>query len=190
MSRLNSKQLVLDANLSKGIGDMRFNPLEQTQGGAFRKLLEAVREEGHIAVFNRQLRSEWMKHGSAWAKDKWLSVMERRGQTLDAEGAEYMDVCDSASRELSNEGERVALAKDYHLIQSALATGQLILSDELVFPRLVAQASRAVAKLKDLYYANPSEEGESCRLWVKAGAENQPERRIDRWAENFLTKKN
>jgi hypothetical protein len=190
MSRLNSKQLVLDANLSLGSSNSRFNPQGMIHGDKRRNLLEAVREEGHIAVFNRQLRREWREHGSDWGNRIWLREMDKKRQTIDREGAEYTEVCDSASLALVNKGERIALAKDFHLIQSALATGHIIVSEERVFPRLVAQAGQAVMKLKELYFANPSAEGESCRLWVKAGAEMQPTRRIDVWAENFLARNN
>jgi hypothetical protein len=66
-------------------------------------------------------------------------------------------------------------------VQSALATGQLILSNEMRFPRYVSRACVAVPQLAHLYYGNPSIEGEDCRLWIKAGAEKEPRRRVDNW---------
>jgi hypothetical protein len=85
---------------------------------------------------------------------------------------------------LPGAGEKASLAKDFHLVQSALATGQLILSNEVRFPRYVAQACVDVPKLAELYYGNPRVEGEDCRLWIKAGAEKEPDRRIDNWFAN------
>jgi hypothetical protein len=182
MSRLNSKLLVLDASLAKGSNDAHFNPQGSVGGDVNRRLLIAVWEEGHVAVFNRQLRREWSDHAGDWVKRTWLRLMENKGLTRDEEGAEFSEMLGSASRVFTQEGERAAFVKDLHLIQSALATGQLILSNELRFPRQAAQVCQTEENLKQLHYGNPAVEGENCRLWIKAGAEKEPERRIDVWA--------
>jgi hypothetical protein len=64
MSRLNSKQLVLDANLALGSNDLMFNPVGDAAGDRNRRCLQAVWEEEHVAVFNRQLQREWREHAS------------------------------------------------------------------------------------------------------------------------------
>jgi len=182
LSRLNSKLLVLDASLATGSNDAHFNPQGSVGGDVNRKFLMAVWEEGHIAVFNRQLRREWGDHGGDWVKRTWLRLMENKGLTRDAEGSEFSGVLESASGAFASDGEKAAFAKDFHLIQSALATGQLILSNELRFPRQAAKACQTEEKLKELHYGNPAVEGENCRLWIKKGAVKEPERRIDVWA--------
>jgi len=84
------------------------------------------------------------------------------------------------------EGQKAAIEKDFHLIRSALATGQLIVSNETRFPRYVAAACASVPKLLELHYGNPVLEGEDCRLWLKAGADKDAGRRIDQWVANHF----
>jgi hypothetical protein len=112
--------------------------------------------------------------------------MEQKSRIVLEDGEQFAALADRACACLSGATEKAALAKDFHLIQSALATGQLVLSNEVWFPRYVALACAAVQELASLYYANPVVEGDPCRLWIKAGAEKTPGRRIDVWANCHL----
>jgi hypothetical protein len=183
MSRFNSKQLVLDASLALGSNDRMFNPVGDAAGERNRKCLDAVWDEGHVAVFNRQLRREWRDHASPFAAG-WLQKMTQKSRTLVDEGNDFSPLLQQACDCLPSAGEKADLAKDFHLVQSALATGQLILSNEVRFPRHVTRACVAVPELAQLYYGNPAIEGEDCRLWIKAGADKEPGRRIDNWSAN------
>lgn len=183
MSRRNSKRLVIDACVSMESIGRKFNPMGSNPGDLSRKCLDAVREESHIAIFNRLLRREWRIHASRYASE-WLKAMDRKNLTADVEGEQFSVLLESACGCLPVEAHRAALAKDFHLVQSALASGQTILSNEVAFPGFVANACSAVRELASLYYANPSVEGEACRLWIKAGAEKDAGRRIDVWAKN------
>jgi hypothetical protein len=183
MSRLNSKRLVLDASLALGSNDPMFNPVGNAPGDRNRKCLEAVWEEEHVAVFNRQLRREWRDHASRSAA-AWLQRMTQKSRTVVDEGNDFSRLLLPACDCLPSAGEKADLAKDFHLVQSALATGQLILSNEVRFPRHVTRACEAVTELAQLYYGNPDVEDEVCRLWIKAGADKEPDRRIDSWFAN------
>jgi len=185
MSRRNSKRLVIDACISFESIDRKFNPMGSNPGDLSRKCLDAVREENHIAVFNRLLRREWRDHASRYATE-WLRGMDRKNLTADVGGEEFSILLEAACGCLAHQAHRAALAKDFHLVQSALASGQTILSNEVEFPRFVANACSAVPELAWLYYANRRLEGDACRLWIKAGAEKEANRRIDRWAETHL----
>jgi hypothetical protein len=180
MSRWNSKQLVLDASLSMGSSDRMFNPVGDGTGDINRKCLQAVREEEHIAVFNIQLRREWRDHASPFART-WLQNMAQKGRILFEEGDRYSQLLESVCALLTSDTHRNNVRKDFHLIQSALATGQLIVSNEVRLPRYIALACDSTEELRALYYANPTVEGEACRRWVKAGAEKTSDRRIDEW---------
>jgi hypothetical protein len=186
MSRWNSKQIVVDANLAGGSSnDRMFNPILGDLGAQNRQCLQAIWEEEHFAVFSRKLRDEWNRHASSHAK-RWLRNMEQKSRIVPEDGEPFAELAGPACACLSVAGERAALAKDFHLIQSALATGQLILSNEVRFPRYVAFACEVVRELASLYYANPVVEGDPCRLWIKAGAEKTADRRIDVWADSRL----
>ena len=183
MSRFNSKQLVLDASLALCSNDPMFNPVGDAPGDRNRRCLQAVWEEEHVAVFNRQLQQEWRDHASRSAA-AWLRKMIQKSRMVVNEGNDFSPLLQPACDRLSSGREKEDLAKDFHLVQSALATEQLILSNEVRFPRYVARACVGVPKLAELYYGNPRVEGEDCRLWIKAGAEKEPDRRIDIWSAN------
>jgi hypothetical protein len=115
--------------------------------------------------------------------------MTLKDRIVNQEGEQFSELLDPACSCHESNAQRGALAKDFHLIQSALATGQLILSNETTFPGLVAISCPSVPQLAELHYGNPAVEGEECRLWIKSGAEKEPTRRIDVWAQNFLHEK-
>jgi hypothetical protein len=185
MSGKNSKQLVIDANLALGSNDRMFNPMGGKPGDRNRRCLLAIREEKHKAVFSLKLRQEWRAHASPSAI-AWLQDMERKNLIVSENGEQFSDLLNPACGCLPSLGHKGALAKDFHLVQSALATEQLILSNERQFPQLVALACAAVKELLQLHYGNPAVEGDACILWIKAGAEKDADRRIDVWAEDHL----
>jgi hypothetical protein len=184
MSKWNSKQLVIDASVALSSNDQMFNPEGNVAGDRNRKCLQAIWEEEHVAVFNRQLQREWRDHASRFSS-MWLQNMVQKGRTLAEEGEGFTELLVPACQSQVSDANRAALEKDFHLVQSALATGQLILSNETRFPRYVANACQTVGEFLDLYYGGPATEGDLCRLWIKAGAEKEPRRRIDLWTENY-----
>ncbi|MGH9343963.1 MAG: hypothetical protein ACRD19_09410 [Terriglobia bacterium] len=188
MSRKNRKQLVVDVNLVYASGDLKFNPtfdpVQSNSADRSRHCLQAIWEEEHIAVFSSSLREEWNRHArhNKYVQ-KWLERMAVKGRILEEDGERFANLASPASACLATEAQG-AMKKDFHLVQSALASGQLVLSNEARFPQHVAVACGAVEELLRLHYGNPAVEGESCRLWIKAGAEKVADRRIDVWVKN------
>jgi hypothetical protein len=185
MSSRNRKKLVIDANLAFGSSDPMYNPMSDVAGDMNRRCLEAVWEEGHVAVFNEQLRREWRDHAGRSAR-RWLQTMELKNRVVDEEGKEFLALLTPACGCQSTNRHKADLEKDFHLVRSALATEQTIISLETKFPTFIAKACSAVQELTSLYYANPAVEGDACRRWIKAGAEKDADRRIDSWVENYL----
>lgn len=183
MSSRNRKKLVIDANLAFGSSDPMYNPMSDIAGDMNRRCLDAVWEEGHIAVFSGQLRREWRDHAGRSAT-RWLQSMELKNRAVDEEGERFSELLAPACGCQSTDGHRADLEKDFHLVRSALASEQTIISRETRFPALIAKACPTVQELASLYYANPAVEGDACRLWIKACAEKDAVRRIDVWAEN------
>jgi hypothetical protein len=171
MSRWNSKQIVVDANVARGSSnDRMFNPVSGNLGAQNRQCLQAIWEEKHLAVFNLTLRQEWNRHASSHAKG-WLRNMEQKNRIAQEDGERFAVLADPAGACLSSEGERAALAKDFHLIQSALATGQLILSNEVRFPRFVPRPARQFKNLPPcITPVRPSRA-------IRAGYGSRPERK-------------
>jgi len=58
--------------------------MSDVAGDMNRRCLEAVWEEGHVAVFNEQLRREWRDHAGRSAR-RWLQTMELKNRVVDEE---------------------------------------------------------------------------------------------------------
>jgi hypothetical protein len=110
--------------------------------------------------------------------------MSAQKRVENTEGEEHAQHLDRACACLEHDSWKEALRKDFHLVRSALATGEIIISNEKKFPKLVATACREVPALSTLYYANPAVEGDACIHWIEAGAASDAGRRIEVWAEN------
>lgn len=169
--------LVVDANIAQSAGTSDV-PVSYYS----RECLNAIRDSGHVAVFCERLLVEWSEHASL-ASRRWWKSMTARKRIERREGMEFAQLLDRSCACLEHESRRDDLRKDFHLVQSALASDQTILSNERNFPLLVANACAKVRELTRLYFANPALEGEPCILWIKAGAEKEADRRIDEWAE-------
>jgi hypothetical protein len=178
MTRKNGKRLVIDANIaySAGAGEVPSSRYSRSS-------LEAVLQGEFIVVFNQSLRQEWKDHSKKYARIWWRSMAAQK-RIEDKDGDEFAHHLDRACACLEHSSWKDALRKDFHLAQSALASGQTIISNEKTFPMLVATVCRTIREFSSLYYANPAAEGDACILWIKAGAEKDANRRIDVWAEN------
>lgn len=168
-------RLVIDANIAHSAGSS-----EVPSSLYSRECLNAVLNNDHIAVFNSSLRGEWKAHASLFAKRWWRSMAARR-RIDDVEGEEFAAHLAPACAYLEEDGWKAALRKDFHLVQSALASDWTILSNERSFPKYVALASRKVRVLSTLYFANPEVEGSPCIVWIKAGADAEAKRHFDVW---------
>jgi hypothetical protein len=144
--------------------------------------LEAIRLDEHIAVFSAKLRQEWRKHASLLAK-KWQVAMQQRRRIEIAEGTEFAHLLEVACDCLKVDSWKLALRKDFHLVQSALTTGQTIISNEKRLPKHLCASCEEVPELRKLYFANPERERDECIDWIKAGAKKDPKRRVDRFIQ-------
>jgi hypothetical protein len=170
-------RLVIDANIAQSAGTSDV-PVSLYS----RECLNAIRDSDHVAVFCEKLLMEWSEHASLVSRRWWKSMTARR-RIERREGIEFAHLLDRSCAGLERESWKNALRKDFHLVQSALASDQTILSNERGFPTLVAIACARVRELTALYFANPALEQEVCIHWIKAGAEKDAERRIDVWAK-------
>jgi hypothetical protein len=178
MTRKNRKRLVIDANIASSAGTS-----PATVSLYSRRCLETIRIDEHIAVFSSALRLEWRNHASLLAK-QWQVAMQQRGRIEDAEGAEFANLTESACACLSGKSKAEALRKDFHLVQSALATDQILLTNETRLPNHLRSSCASVPELLRIFIANPAVEQEECIEWIKAGAKKEPKRRADRFTHS------
>ena len=183
MSQNGGKQIVIDACVASccSSGDI-FDPHPEHSGTHCRNCLMAIAQGGHFAVFNRKLMKEWDDHASRFARHWRVEMILTEKVLQNIEGEEYSYLLECACAVLTTEKD--ALANDFHLVQSALATGQLIVSIERRFPQIVSVASKTIVVLALLYFANPDVEGDKCIRWIRDGAEKHLKRHIDVWARS------
>jgi hypothetical protein len=108
--------------------------------------------------------------------------MEQHRRIEDEEGDEFAYLLDRACACLEYAAWQDALRKDFHLVQSSLATGQILLSNESKLPGHLTTCCNSVPAFRKLFFANPEKEKDACIQWIKAGAKKDPHRRIDQWS--------
>jgi hypothetical protein len=181
MSTKNSKLLVIDASVLKASGDE--NAIYPTSKHCYQFLQNAL-EICHRAVLTRALETEWNNHKSRFGQ-AWRGKMERRGKLVRIKSLEDSDLrakiymADILLENLT-ENQRSQVKKDIHLIEAALATDKIVVSlDDNTARRfftLAAQEVEELSELKAIAWINPDKPEESPILWLKGGANPEPER--------------
>lgn len=172
-------RLAIDANIAHSAGSS-----DVPSSLYSRNCLNAVLEHGHVAVFGQLLQGEWKEHASLHSKRWWRSMMARKRIEFQ-DGREFAGHMEPACACLVHDRWKDDLRKDFHLVQTALAADNTVLSNERSFPKYVAIACKSVRALASLYYACPALEGEASIQWIEAGATPEADRQIESWARSF-----
>src|SRR6059058_625173 len=124
MPRRGSKRLVIDASIARAAGGT--NATFPTSKHC-RDLLLAVREICHHVVMTAEIREEWNRHQSVFAR-RWRVSMEAR-RKVSHENAVAPDATlrGKIGRAASTVNEREAMLKDCCLLEAAIATDQIVL---------------------------------------------------------------
>lgn len=192
MSTKNSKLLVIDASVLKASGDE--NATHPTSKHCY-QFLQNVLEICHRAVLTRALETEWNNRRSRFGQ-AWRGKMERTGKLVRIKPLEDSDLrskiymTDSflanymaeILAEKLTEKNRLAVRKDIHLIEAALATDKIVISlDDNTARRFFALAAQGVEELRELKaiaWVNPDKPDERPIEWLKNGAKAEPERML------------
>lgn len=170
-----SKRLVIDASVARSCG-----PPDATYPTSVncRDFLQAVLTICHRIVMTPDIREEWDKHQSRFAK-AWLRSMVARKK---------LEVCNiSFDESLWNHIEataqtdknREAMVKDLRLLEAAISTDKIVISlDENTARKLFRKAALTVDSLKSVVWVNPDKAEETPLEWLKDGAPPDPERML------------
>lgn len=107
-------QIVLDASVAKSCSD----PAYSDEAAKCFLYLDELRSRELGLIVNEVLEAEWDKHGSR-TFTKWRARMESRNRVKrvpEKRSADYR----AAVADVYDEGIRVALEKDFHLVELAL----------------------------------------------------------------------
>lgn len=174
------KNLVVDANIVCSAGDRG-----QTGSRAIvcARFLTAILEYGHGVVVTPELLAEWKRHRSRYSST-WLRVVfakrrDKRVNPIDC-------VLRYRATELTgSEKECVALLKDAHLVEAAMAADDTVASlDEVARQILVRCVNEyGCREIGHLVWVNP-ERDSGVVGWLQGGAEAEEGRRLRSWRDS------
>lgn len=174
--------LVIDASVARSSGgeDATYPTSKHC-----RDFLQAVLEICHRVVMTPEIKEEWDKHQSTFARRWRVSMVARKKLEY------YPDI--PANEELWNkiEGiaasskEREAILKDFRLIEAALATDKTVISLDETVRKLLDKAAEQVGELRNVVWVNPAKtENEKPLDWLRDGAKPEKERMLGSLSES------
>lgn len=169
-----AKRLVIDASVVRASGG---------EGATFptskycRDFLSTVLKVCHRAAMTPQLRAEWKRHMSRFAR-KWRVRMEG-GKKVEHLSVPRNDLLRNRLDEvIGNPARRDAALKDMHLIEAALATDRLVASLDETARAILSSAAPELRDLAAILWVNPSRPDERVISWLENGAPAQESRRL------------
>lgn len=165
MKKKQSKNLVIDASVARAAGgDGAIHPTAMTA----RNFLSAVLRICHKAVMTPAVRNEWDVHQSRFAR-KWRSSMVARKKLLLFDLDEREDIREQIGLANIGKNKKDAMLKDCHLIESAIASDNRIISlDDIA--RDLFKGELNVADVNEVLWVNPVVDAEQVLAWLEEGA--------------------
>jgi hypothetical protein len=172
-----SKRLVIDASVARSAGGN-----EATSAGSkhCRDFLKSVLEICHRIVMTSEMKREWDKHQSSFARQWRVSMVARKKVDYldDAKNNTVSTLSNKVDLATVNKSDLKAMLKDFHLIESALASDRTIVSLDEAVRKLFIAASSSVGELKSIVWVNPAKEEEQPIFWLQDGAKAEKERQL------------
>lgn len=175
MTRQKGKRLVIDADIARSAGGKEATHPRAKNCHDF--LLEMLTKTGHKLVMTPEIRDEWNKHQSKYAR-VWLSRMIAKRRLSFVRPEHDTDLLERAEEAAQNEKQRYAIFKDFHLVEAARATDKRIISlDEVMRGLLsIAATEKGAKELQEILWVNPDKLEENAITWLLAGVRDEKER--------------
>ncbi len=169
-----SKCLVIDASVALAAGKI---DATSARSRNCREFLQVVLDISYRASLTPQLKDEWDRHQSPFARTWRRAMVSRRKlviQDVPADTALRVRI----ERIVTRSAERAAVRKDYHLIEAALIMDRVIASLDETVRALFGTAAGSIVELRRLIWVNPEISGEICVAWLKDGARLERKRML------------
>lgn len=172
-----SKILVVDASIACAAKNE--NSLDQTAIACI-QLLKAVFNGRYGIAMTDEIENEWrvIRKDMLSYANKWLALMVNRERVAVLENLIDNVLREKVSKTASNPSSRIAMQKDIHLLEAALATNKTVLSRDKKCRKYFQQAASVVAEIKPILWANPEEPNDNAITWLERGAPNEQERQL------------
>jgi hypothetical protein len=179
MKAKESKRLVIDASVARACGGPQATYPRSVH---CRDFLENVLNICHRVVMTSDIRDEWNKHQSRFARE-WLTRMVQKRKLVPLKDFSidqmlWKNLEDSAA----TDKERQQIVKDICLLEAALATDKRIISlDDKTARKYFSRAAQQIKPLQDIVWVNPELEEENSISWLTQGAPYDEKRMLSQY---------
>ena len=142
-----------------------------------RDFLKETYKLDHNMIVTNDIREEWKKHQSPYAR-KWYRNMVQRGRIKRHRGNIHNDDLRDKVRQLVTDDAVESVLKDIHLVEAALLVDKLIASSDDRMRRHLVRLATKIDELKIIVWVNPSNEAETCIIWLRQGAPAEESRQL------------
>jgi len=171
------KVLVVDAS----VGRAARNKSSQNQvARSCIQTLETIRK-GHYAIaMSEEIENEWsgIRKNISFYASKWLVLMERRGRVAILEGTIDLILRENILEATINPSIKIAIRKDVHLLEAALATDSIIVCRDKKCRKYFQQAAKKVDVIKPIHWTNPELPKDDTITWLQSGAPVEAKRQL------------
>ena len=158
--------LVIDASIARATGEVTSR---SDLSRSLHHLLNAIQAGSFYVVFDSELKAEWARHQSNFART-WRTKMfsSKRLRILDVDAdAELRTSCEAIAL---SDVQFLALWKDFHLVELALATDKRVLSTDQRIAEILHPLARNIKTLRKICWVNPTPPDSDTLKWLAAKA--------------------
>lgn len=130
-----------------------------------RDLLRAIETNELRVVISDDIRREWKKHASRYAR-LWLTDMVSRNRHLAVDPSRHAGIRSALST--LNADDRAAVEKDLLLIEAAVDGGSRVISRDWAMRKILHSLAQDVQDLGSIHWTGPEHDG--CLAWLNSGA--------------------
>ncbi len=175
MRSRDSKRLVVDASVAGAAGGV-----DATAPVSINctKFLETFWDKCSLhVVMTPELSEEWEKHQSKFAA-RWLKSIIARKRFYYVEPPVNQALRAKLEETAAGENQIEKMRKDFHLLEGALETDQIIISLDETIRRIFARATQRVGEIRDIIWVNPDHTEEELLVWLQNGAPPEDHRKL------------
>jgi len=168
-----SKLLVIDASVARAASgpDATYPTSVHC-----RDFLQAVLDICHRVVITPDIREEWNKHSSTFAR-KWRKTMVAKKKLVyRADISAEEELCQKICGTIARETDLEAMLKDFRLIEAAMVADNTVISLDDKVRIIFDKAAERVGELRNVVWVNPDDTEAQPIDWLENGA--QPEKHL------------
>jgi hypothetical protein len=166
------QRLVIDASVARAAGG---KDAVHEAARACRDALLGVLRYCHQIVATDDILSEWRRHRSRFSST-WLVSMYARKRVWRGGVPTNADLHEQIASSIDNARRRAAFEKDFHLVEAAIATDQIIMTLDKELKGILFACCGSFAQLQRILWPDPAEPAIDLDTWLKEGA--RPETRL------------